>query len=115
MPNTATIGQARVGGIMAFGIVLSALQKGAGALMAILRRNRSRTMHCLQPDDRRFEEFSGEPNRIRTCDPLIKSQLLYQLSYGPNTRRLLGGVAGGVKRKKLDAGKFISPGLYRAA
>lgn len=27
----------------------------------------------------------GEPNRIRTCDPLIKSQLLYQLSYGPNT------------------------------
>ena len=28
---------------------------------------------------------SGEPNRIRTCDPLIKSQLLYQLSYGPIT------------------------------
>jgi hypothetical protein len=25
-------------------------------------------------------EFSGEPCRIRTCDPLIKSQLLYQLS-----------------------------------
>ena len=25
----------------------------------------------------------GEPDRIRTCDPLIKSQLLYQLSYGP--------------------------------
>ena len=24
--------------------------------------------------------FSGEPCRIRTCDPLIKSQLLYQLS-----------------------------------
>ena len=23
---------------------------------------------------------SGEPYRIRTCDPLIKSQLLYQLS-----------------------------------
>lgn len=29
---------------------------------------------------------SGEPNRIRTCDPLIKSQLLYQLSYGPTSR-----------------------------
>lgn len=27
--------------------------------------------------------FSGEPDRIRTCDPLIKSQLLYQLSYRP--------------------------------
>ena len=25
----------------------------------------------------------GEPDRDRTCDPLIKSQLLYQLSYGP--------------------------------
>lgn len=29
---------------------------------------------------------SGEPNRIRTCDPLIKSQLLYQLSYGPTSQ-----------------------------
>ena len=26
---------------------------------------------------------SGGPDRIRTCDLLIKSQLLYQLSYGP--------------------------------
>ena len=26
---------------------------------------------------------NGEPDRIRTCDPLIKSQLLYQLSYRP--------------------------------
>ena len=39
---------------------------------------------------------SGEPNRIRTCDPLIKSQLLYQLSYGPNTGRLIrDGARGG--------------------
>lgn len=29
-------------------------------------------------------DFSGEPDRIRTCDPLIKSQLLYQLSYRPH-------------------------------
>ena len=28
-------------------------------------------------------EESGERDRIRTCDPLIKSQLLYQLSYAP--------------------------------
>lgn len=34
---------------------------------------------------------SGEPNRIRTCDPLIKSQLLYQLSYGPNGGLPMGG------------------------
>src|SRR5436305_13216175 len=26
---------------------------------------------------------SDEPDRDRTCDPLIKSQLLYQLSYRP--------------------------------
>ena len=27
----------------------------------------------------------GEPGRNRTCDPRIKSALLYQLSYGPHT------------------------------
>ena len=31
-------------------------------------------------------EIPGEPGRIRTCDPLIKSQLLYRLSYGPVSR-----------------------------
>lgn len=30
----------------------------------------------------------GEPDRIRTCDPLIKSQLLYLLSYGPTCSAL---------------------------
>ena len=29
---------------------------------------------------RKYHE--SDPGRIRTCDPLIKSQLLYQLSYG---------------------------------
>ncbi len=29
---------------------------------------------------REILRMSGEPYRIRTCDPLIKSQLLYQLS-----------------------------------
>ena len=28
----------------------------------------------------------GEPDRIRTCDPVIKSHLLYQLSYGPTQK-----------------------------
>ena len=40
----------------------------------------------------------GEPDRIRTCDPLIKSQLLYQLSYGPDRWTALLGLAFGVKR-----------------
>ena len=33
---------------------------------------------CLQ-----CKKENGEPGRIRTFDPLIKSQLLYHLSYGP--------------------------------
>src|SRR5437867_2565678 len=35
--------------------------------------------------DRSLEslQVSGEPSRTRTCDPLVKSQLLYQLSYRP--------------------------------
>ena len=32
-------------------------------------------------------ENNGEPSRARTCDPLIKSQLLYQLSYRPIRER----------------------------
>ncbi len=28
-------------------------------------------------------ETNDEPSRARTCDPLVKSQLLYQLSYRP--------------------------------
>src|SRR5438876_8630408 len=30
---------------------------------------------------------SGEPSRTRTCDPLVKSQLLYRLSYRPTSRK----------------------------
>ena len=59
--------------------------------------------------------FSGEPNRIRTCDPLIKSQLLYQLSYGPITGGFLsGGAPGG--QAESGAGLAESPaGAYIAA
>ena len=39
----------------------------------------------------------GEPDRIRTCDPLIKSQLLYQLSYGPAMREPSKGICGGLQ------------------
>ncbi len=34
--------------------------------------------------------LSGEPSRTRTCDPLVKSQLLYQLSYGPTKKTVKG-------------------------
>ena len=41
-----------------------------------------------KPSSKAGSYFSnGEPDRIRTCDKLIKSQLLYQLSYGPLTSR----------------------------
>ena len=30
-----------------------------------------------------FAQLTDEPSRTRTCDPLVKSQLLYQLSYRP--------------------------------
>src|SRR5690625_2959005 len=44
---------------------------------------------------------SGEPGRNRTCDPLIKSQLLYRLSYG-----LAGAALGAVLRSvKCATGK----------
>ena len=33
--------------------------------------------------DRLVTPSFDEPDRDRTCDPLIKSQLLYQLSYRP--------------------------------
>jgi hypothetical protein len=29
---------------------------------------------------------NGERDRIRTCDPVIKSHLLYQLSYAPELK-----------------------------
>ena len=40
-------------------------------------RQRSNIISCV------FNVLRGERDRIRTCDPLIKSQLLYRLSYAP--------------------------------
>ena len=59
-------------------------------------------------------EFSGEPDRIRTCDPLIKSQLLYQLSYGPNTGRFFMNPTGGGQVQKRRALEESSGGAYIA-
>ena len=38
---------------------------------------------CFQRIYNDINGIVGEPGRIRTFDPLIKSQLLYHLSYGP--------------------------------
>jgi hypothetical protein len=43
-------------------------------------------------------ENNGEPSRARTCDPLIKSQLLYQLSYRPKRVGIIACTTKGVKR-----------------
>ena len=44
--------------------------------------------------------FIGEPGGIRTHDPLIKSQMLYRLSYEPSL--LMNGY---IKDKKTDVNK----------
>ena len=43
--------------------------------------NRWRDSERIRETTQVFDK-GGEPDRIRTCDPLIKSQLLYRLSYG---------------------------------
>ncbi len=49
--------------------------------------------------------LNGEPSRARTCDPLIKSQLLYQLSYRPTTEvRIIRGQPA-ESSKQLDLSK----------
>ena len=47
-------------------------------------------------------DFVGEPGRFRTVDPLIKSQVLYQLSYGLSERGV-GGQPRPVNRRTLGA------------
>ena len=44
---------------------------------------------------------NGERDRIRTCDPVIKSHLLYQLSYAPELSFVKRQVTKGVC-KSLD-------------
>ncbi len=34
----------------------------------------------------RHDDSDGSPNRTRTCDPMINSHLLYQLSYQGTTK-----------------------------
>lgn len=54
-----------------------AVTKAAEKVLAEKESRQSRELPTL------MLEKSGEPSRTRTCDPLVKSQLLYQLSYRP--------------------------------
>jgi hypothetical protein len=47
---------------------------------------------------------SGDPGRIRTCDPLLRRQMLYPLSYGiePAFPGLLRPIVKQVKRTKAS-------------
>jgi hypothetical protein len=49
----------------------------------------SQNENCNLPEMREVAGFVGGRSRTRTCDPLIKSQLLYQLSYAPGLLRLV--------------------------
>jgi hypothetical protein len=55
---------------------------------------------------------NGEPGGIRTHDLLIKSQMLYRLSYGLGSKRTLGSVRRRVNRAGAEA---MRPGLWRSA
>jgi hypothetical protein len=56
---------------------------------------RFRTLTLVQDASRSpTEEENGGRTRTRTLDPLIKSQLLYQLSYAP-------GLHGGNRRARV--------------
>ena len=47
----------------------------------------------------RRKALGYEPSRTRTCDPLVKSQLLYQLSYRPIHAESTPGVLFSIARK----------------
>lgn len=56
----------------------------------------------------------GEPDGIRTHDPLIKSQLLYQLSYRPTSEALIMNFGGGGQGAKREAlAKTFKQGYMR--
>ncbi len=54
-------------------------QKEPSFLSQLVKNTTNKCLKLLSP----LFPINGEPSRARTCDPLIKSQLLYQLSYRP--------------------------------
>src|ERR1700751_629342 len=64
------------------------------------------------PEGKVFEVFGGNGgrSRIRTYDPLIKSQLLYQLSYAPARPEAvvcLGGEARNIRKESWNARDYF--------
>ena len=59
---------------------------GAGGFKGGERPSRDRGQFRGDRGERGNCGKNGEPGRNRTCDNLIKSQMLYQLSYGPRAR-----------------------------
>ena len=78
---------AELGGNAVIGMRYDATENRARDNRGTCLRNRGiRAEENLREAGRAAEETSvtiGEPGRNRTCDPRIKSALLYQLSYGP--------------------------------
>jgi hypothetical protein len=79
------------------------------------RRGRGRiatTRAAVSPKGKVFEvlEGNGGRSRIRTYDPLIKSQLLYQLSYAPARPEAvvcLGGEARNIRKESWNARDYF--------
>ena len=67
-------------------MVTAAWERMFGLAMFGIAANNENETSNLVFCQRRLTLMSGEPSRARTCDPLIKSQLLYQLSYRPTAK-----------------------------
>lgn len=71
--------------------------------------------HNKRTSDHRLARCHGAPGRIRTCDQLIRRQLLYPLSYGglPPDRNRLNGVASisrlGVRTTTVPSAVAVHP------
>ena len=59
-------------------------------LLAQCRQEQFNRARFNNPKTSDIMSVRGEPGRIRTFDRLIKSQMLYQLSYGLSRKRKLG-------------------------
>src|SRR5690606_3041892 len=53
--------------------------------------------------------YVGEPGRVRTCDPRIKSPLLYQLSYEPEGLAVCLGVRPRGREKTRGLPGVVTP------
>ena len=63
---------------------------------------------------RKLLQISGEPSRTRTCDPLVKSQLLYRLSYRPTNLKQskVSSIKFQVSSFKLTDPRLLTPATF---